>query len=165
MGILLKKLVIFVFVSVVALSTMFPIATAGAFSQSSAVGGGTFVMQHDNELHKHFFGFSVRGTSNPTGTFHLICMHDNELCMIIQSIKILSFQINEVQGGLSATFIGTTRVMMQNQGWTNGWIFTVTVSDFGPKGVGNDYIVFEISNSEVHHMEGTLTAGNIVILN
>ncbi len=162
----MKKIsVFFSFVSIFVLVMMLPAATAIAPLQSSAVGGGVFIMEHEDGLHKHLFSFSIKDPSDPKGTFHLVCMHDTELCMIIQSIEIISFEVEQVSGALSATFTGTARVMMHGEDWEDGWVFTVTVFDYDKTGKGNDYFILDLSNDEVHHMEGVLNAGNIVIKN
>jgi len=83
--------------------------------------------------------------------------------MIVQSTEVLSFEVEQVLGGLSATFTGTARVLMHGENWEDNWTFSVTVFDYDKTGKGNDYFTLELSNGEVHHMEGTLTAGNIII--
>lgn len=157
-----KILVVFTFICLSVLMII-PAATARAQPQPSAVGGGEFVTQHEDGLHKHLFGFSVQNPIEPKGTLNLVCMHDNELCMIVQSTEILSFEVQQVSGGESATFSGTARVMMPSEGWEDGWVFTVTVFDYNEKGKTNDYFILNLSNDETHHMEGVLAAGNIVI--
>ncbi len=158
-----KNIVNLGLVTIFALSLILPMATVSALPQPSAVGGGMFVVEHEDGLHRHFFGFSVKDPSNPKDTLHLVCMHDSELCMIIQSEDILSLEVEQVSGGSSAIFTGTARVKMPGEDWTSGWEFTVTVFDFSKKGSGNDVFILGLSNSEEHHMEGTLVAGNIII--
>ncbi len=158
-----KKLVILSFISIFALTLLLPAASARVQPQPSAVGAGAFVMEHEDGIHRHFFAFSVKDPTDPKGTFHLVCLHNNELCMIIQSEEILTFSVAKISGDLRAIFMGTARVKMQGEDWTDGWMFTVTVFDVSKKGKGNDIFILDLTNSEVHHMEGTLTAGNIVI--
>ncbi len=161
-----RKTTLLSFASLFILASMLSTASAETLTQNSlrsyAVGAGVFNMQMEGEIHKHYFAFSVSENLDHS-FFNLVCIHNREICMIVKSDEITSFQVEPVQGGLSAMFSGTARVKMHGGEWEDGWTFTVTAFDYGMKGKGVDRLILELSNSEEHHMEGTLTAGNIII--
>ena len=165
----LSLLSIIVVASLLSVANATPVAVAS--NGPSAFGVGTFVQEHEDGLHKHYFAFRVSDGYlrrdgwyyKPDGRFSLICKHpDNEICMIVKSDVILRFKVMRIEGGLKVVFEGFATVKMAEGGWEKGWRLRVEAFDFGWKG---DAIVVHLVSltGEEHHMEGTLTSGNIVV--
>jgi hypothetical protein len=68
-----------------------------------------------------------------------------------------------VDGGLNVVFEGIATVKHMDADWEKGWEFTVEAFDYRSQGVDSIHITFTAPDGTQHHMEGTLTSGNIVI--
>ena len=169
-----RKLILSLF-SVMVVASLLSVANAAPIAVASkgpsAYRAGVFVQEHENGLHTHFFAFRVSDGNlrrdawyyKPDGKFSLICKHpDNEICLIVKSDQILRFKVMRVEGGLKVVFEGFATVKMAEGDWEKGWRLRVEAFDFGWKG---DAIVVHLVSptGEEHHMEGTLTSGNIVV--
>ena len=137
----------------------------------SAFGVGTFVHDHEGVPHKHYFAFSVSDGNlkrdgwyyKPDGKFYMIATHDKEVHMIAISDQIQRFKVVKVEGGLSVIFEGVATVKHMDADWERGWKYTVEAFDSGLKGTDSIHIMFTAPDGTQHHMEGTLTSGNIQI--
>ena len=137
----------------------------------AAFGIGTFVHEHDDIPHNHYFAFAVSGGNvksdgwyyKPDGKFYLIATHDKEVHMIAKSDWIQRFKVIKVEDGLSVIFEGVATVKHHDANWEKGWKFTVEAFDYGSTGADSIHIMFTAPNGMEHHMEGTLTSGNILI--
>ena len=136
-----------------------------------AFGAGTFVHEHEGVPHNHYFAFSISDGNlkrdgwyyNPDGKFYMIATHENEIHMIAKSDQIQRFKVINVEGGLNLIFEGVATVKHMNADWEKGWKFTVEAFDYNSKGSDSLHIMFTAPDGTQHHMEGTLTSGNIII--
>ncbi len=129
-----------------------------------AVGAGAFVHDHEGVPHNHYFSFGVSdASSNSDGRFHMAATHEKEIHMIVKSDQIQSFKVDTINGGLSATFEGVATVKHMDADWEKGWKFSVEAIDYGSNVADSIHITFTAPDGTQHHMEGTLTSGNIVI--
>jgi hypothetical protein len=157
----------------IVLSLLSTVSAQNNFSNKGPVafGAGTFIHDHDGVPHNHYLTFSVSEGNlrrdgwyyKPEGKFYMIATHEDEIHMIAKSEQIQRFKVVKVEGGLSVVFEGVATVKHMDADWQKGWKFTVEAFDYGLK--GNDYIhiMFTAPDGTEHHMEGTLTSGNIVI--
>jgi len=169
-----KKAFVFSLISVFIVLSMLTTANAETNSgrnRPSALGVGTFVHGHDGIPHNHYFAFSVSDGNlksdgwyyKPDGKFYLVATHDKEIHMIVKSDQIQRFKVIKVEGGLSVIFEGVATVKHHDADWEKGWKFTVEAFDYGWKGEDSIHILFTAPDGTEHHMEGTLTSGNILI--
>ncbi|HSQ49217.1 MAG TPA: hypothetical protein VLL96_06015 [Candidatus Deferrimicrobiaceae bacterium] len=161
-----KALVLSLIGVIIALSMISTVSaqTTNGNRPASAVGAGTFVHDHEGVPHNHYFAFGVSdASSNSDGRFYMAVTHEKETHMIVKSDQIQSFEVNTINGGLSATFEGVATVKHMDADWEKGWKFTVEAFDIGSKGADSIHITFTAPDGTQHHMEGTLTSGNIVI--
>ena len=135
-----KKIIVVSLVIALCLTMMLTVVNAqptnNSCGKSFAVGAGVFIHQESGETHTHYFDFSVSNANmrnSPQGTFHLVCVHGQQIVMMIRSSEITSFSVESVQGGTMATFTGSAFVKMDNGAWENGWTFTVTALDLNGK--------------------------------
>ena len=120
---------------VVLLPVAIPFAAAKPNNPITVNGEGIFVHDHQGVAHIHYFVFAVSSASGtPQGHFRLVCQHGDQIETVIFSTKITSVDIQSVEGGLEATFIGTANVKMGTSDFTPGWTFSVTAFDFGKNG-------------------------------
>ena len=169
-----KKMFVFSLISVFIVLSMISTVNAQTISVSkgaAAFGAGTFVHEHEGVPHNHYFTFSVSDGYlkrdgwyyKPDGKFYMLATHENEIHMIAKSDQILRFQVNKVKGGLNVVFEGVATVKHMDKDWQKGWKFTVEAFDYGSKGQDSIHIMFTAPDRTEHHMEGTLTSGNILI--
>jgi hypothetical protein len=169
-----KKALVFSLIGVVIVLSM--ISTVNAQTNysnkaASAFGAGTFVHDHEGTPHNHYFAFSVSDGNlkkdgwsySPDGRFYMLATHEKEIHMIVKSDQIQRFKVNTADGGLSVTFEGVATVKHMDGAWEKGWKFTVEAFDYGSNGADSIHIMFTAPDGTQHHMEGTLTSGNIVI--
>jgi hypothetical protein len=136
-----------------------------------ALGAGTFTHEHEGVPHNHYFAFSVSDGNlkrdgwhyNPDGKFYMIATHENEIHMIAKSDQIQRFKVINIEGGLNVVFEGVATVKHMDADWQKGWKFTVEAFDYSSKGSDSIHIMFTAPDGTEHHMEGTLTSGNIII--
>lgn len=172
---MLKRKLILSLLSIMVAASLLSIANATSYEiaskSPSAFGAGVFLHEHEDGLHTHWFAFSVSDGClrkdgwyyKPDGKFSLVCKHpDNQICMIVKSDQITRFKVMRVEGGLNVVFEGFATVKMMDEPWQRCWRLTVEAFDYGCR---NDAIsVHLVSPTGVeHHMEGTLTSGNIVV--
>ena len=165
-----KKELILGLISIFLILSMVSTANATTADKPAAFGVGTFLHEHEGEQCNHFFTFNiVNGEQsdswlyNPNGHFFMICKHDNVIHMIAKSDEIQRFKVMEVQGGLKAIFEGLATVKHMDADWEGGWVFMVEAFDYDGTGEDFIHIMFIDPDGMEHHMEGTLTSGNIVI--
>ena len=136
-----------------------------------AFGAGTFIHEHEGVPHNHYFTFSVSDGNlkrdgwyyKPDGKFYMLATHENEIHMIAKSDQIQRFKVIKVEGGLNVVFEGVATVKHMDADWQKGWKFTVEAFDYSSTGSDSIHIMFTAPDGTEHHMEGTLTSGNIVI--
>ena len=170
---LMKKAFVFSLIGVVVVLSM--ISTVNAQTNysdkaASAFGVGTFVHDHEGTPHNHYFAFSVSDGNpkvswnhKPDSRFYMLATHEKEIHMIVKSDQIQSFKVMTVDGGLNVVFEGIATVKHIDADWEKGWEFTVEAFDYRSQGVDSIHITFTAPDGTQHHMEGTLTSGNIVI--
>ena len=169
-----KKALVLSLISLFVILSMLTTANAEtdfASKGPSAFGVGTFIHEHEGVPHKHYFTFSVSDGYlkrdgwyyKPNGKFYMLATHDKEVHMIAISDQIQRFKVVKVEGGLSVIFEGVATVKHHDADWEKGWKFTVEAFDYGWKGEDSIHILFTAPDGTEHHMEGTLTSGNILI--
>lgn len=169
-----KKTFVFSLIGVFIVLSMVSTVSAENVSGNNgpaAFGLGTFVHEHEGVPHNHYFTFSVSDghlkrdgwSYKPDGKFYMLVTHEKEIHMIVKSDQIERFKVIKVEGGSSVIFEGVATVKHQDANWEKGWKFTVEAFDYGSKGVDSIHIMFTAPDGTEHHMEGTLTSGNIVI--
>ena len=169
-----KKMFVFSLIGVFIVLSMISTVNAQTSSVSkgpAAFGAGTFVHDHEDVPHNHYFAFGVSGGNlksdgwsyKPNGNFYMLATHNKEIHMIAKSEQIERFKVINVEGGLKVIFEGVATVKHMDAGWEKGWKFTVEAFDYGSKGEDSIHIMFTAPDGTQHHMEGTLTSGNILI--
>jgi hypothetical protein len=169
-----KKLFVLGLISMFAILSLLSTANAQTnFDKKEPVafGAGTFIHDHEGIPHNHYFTFSVSDGNlkrdgwyyNPDGKFYMLATHENEIHMIAKSDQIQRVKVIKVEGGLNVVFEGVATVKHMDADWQKGWKFTVEAFDYGSKGTDFIHIMFTAPDGTEHHMEGTLTSGNIMI--
>jgi hypothetical protein len=161
-----RKKIIFTFVCLILIPTLFSTASAQTNRKDSAVGAGIFIHEHEGILHTHYFAFSVTtGPKNDLqGNFNLI-RHDDQIDTIIVSTKITGFYISEVQSGLEAVFTGSAFVKLNSAAWQSGWTFIVTAYDSNGEGPDSIGITLLTPQGQIQCSADPtpISSGNIVV--
>ena len=169
-----KKMFVFSLISVfIVLSMISTVNAQTSFGSKgpAAFGAGTFVHDHEGVPHNHYFAFGVSDGAlktdgwsyKPNGNFYMLAAHEKEIHMIAKSNQIDRFKVTKVEGGLTVIFEGVATVKHMDTDWEKGWKFTVEAFDYGSKGGDSIHIMFTAPDGTEHHMDGTLTSGNILI--